>query len=125
MRLARELRRIVVIAATAVTLGATACQFQQATDAKFGDQSFKTAISLIELYHVRHGVYPAALTDLDFTGDWDAISLNSVQYERLADGYALDVTRGWVGKPTLSYPPQFWQGLGLRRTNVGHRAPAT
>jgi len=125
MRIARALRGIVVVAATAATLCATGCQFQQATDAKFGDQSFKTAISLIELYHIRHGVYPAALTDLDFTGDWDAISINSVRYERLPDGYALDITRGWVGKPTLSYPPQFWQGLGLRRTNVGHRAPTT
>ena len=125
MRLARAFRRIVVVATTVVALSATGCQFQQATDAKFGDQSFKTAISLIELYHVRHGVYPAALTDLDFTGDWDAISVNSVRYERLPNGYALDITRGWVGKPTLSYPPQFWQGLGLRRTNVGHRAPAT
>ena len=125
MRLARALRSIVVVAATAVSLGAAGCQFQQATDAKFGDQSFKTAISLIELYHIRHGVYPAALTDLDFTGDWDAISINSVRYERLPDGYALDITRGWVGKPTLTYPPQFWQGLGLRRSNVGHLAPAT
>ena len=124
MHLARALRSIVVVAATAVTLGGTGCQFQQATDAKFGDQSFKTAISLIELYRVRHGVYPAALTDLDFTGDWDAISLNSVHYERLPDGYALDITRGWVGKPTLGYPPQFWQGLGLRRSNVRHLAPA-
>jgi|SRR6476661_5105709 hypothetical protein len=125
MRLTRAFRTIVIIAVTAVTLGTTACQLQQSADAKFGDQSFKTAISLIELYRVRHGAYPAALTDLDFTGDWDAISLNSVRYERLPDGYALDVTRGWIGKPTLSYPPQFWQGLGLRRTNVGHLAPAS
>ena len=100
-------------------------KFQQATDAKFGDQSFKTVVSLIELYHVRHGAYPAALTDLDFTGDWDPIAVNSVTYERLPDGYALDITRGWVGKPTLRYPPEFWHGLGLRRTNVESLVPAT
>jgi hypothetical protein len=30
----------------------------------------------------------------------------------------LHVVRGWVGKPTISYPKEFWQGLGLRRSNV-------
>ena len=125
MRVARLFRYIGLVAGTAAMVSASGCQFQQATDAKFGDQSFKTAVALIELYHVRHGVYPASLADLDFTGDWDPIAVNSVRYERLSDGYALDVTRGWVGKPTLSYPPAFWRGLGLRRTNVGHLAPAT
>jgi hypothetical protein len=40
-----------------------------------------------------------------------------------ADGYELDLVRGWVGTPDLSYPPDFWHGLGIRRTNV-RRAPA-
>lgn len=95
-------------------------RFAGKTDATFGDQNFKTAVALIELYHVRHGAYPATLRDIDFTGGWDALALSSVKYERLPDGYTLEIERGWVGKPALSYPPEFWRGLGIRRTNVGN-----
>jgi len=28
------------------------------------------------------------------------------------------VTRGWVGKPDLAYPPEFWNGLGIVKSNV-------
>ena len=119
------LRRAFMVAGVVAVIGANGCQFQHSTDAKFGDQNFKTAVALIELYRVRHGVYPAALSELDFTGDWDAIALAAVSYQRLPDGYELNVTRGWVGKPTLEYPDAFWQGLGIKRTNVAHRAPAT
>ena len=42
-----------------------------------------------------------------------------VRYEKLPDGYALDlVTWKGGGKPELSHPPEFWHGLGIRRTNV-------
>jgi hypothetical protein len=98
-------------------------RFASQADAKFGDQHFKTAIALIELYHVRHGVYPRSLSELDFRGDWDQIALASVTYEPLTNGYALDATRGWIGQPSLSYPAGFWVGLGLRRTNVSHSGP--
>ncbi len=92
-----------------------------AIDAQFGDQHFKTAISLIELHKVRSGVYPESLKDLKFTGGWDAIAIGSVEYHRLDTGYELNVTRGWVGKPELSYPPDFWRGLGVAKSNVkGH-----
>jgi hypothetical protein len=47
------------------------------------------------------------------------MALNSVAYTRLDQGsYELNVTRGWVGSPDLSYPASFWTGLGLKRTNV-------
>jgi hypothetical protein len=104
------------------------CQFQQKADAMFGDQHFKTAIALVELHKLRHGAYPADLADLEFTGDWDRIALASVQYRRLGEGYELNVTRGWVGEPKLSFPPQFFRGLGVRRSNAapdGALAPAT
>jgi hypothetical protein len=104
----------------------TGCgKFSGDMDATFGDQNFKTAIALIELYRVRHGTYPAKLSDLDFSGGWDALALNSVAYRRLDNGYELNITRGWVGKPTLAYPAAFWKGLGLRATNVGHLPPAS
>ena len=90
-----------------------------AADSKFGDQHFKTAISLIELHYVRHGSYPATLSELEYLGDWDALALRSVDYERLEDGYSLDVVRGWTATPELSYPPPFFAGLGLVSTNVG------
>ena len=99
-------------------LSFAACGLKQQADAQFGDQHFKTAISLVELYKVRHGAYPEALGDLDFVGDWDRLALSSVEYRRLPDGYELNVTRGWVGKPTLAYPAQFWSGLGLKKSNV-------
>ena len=113
--------RAACVAASVLLAG---CKAREQVDAKFGDQNFKTAVALIELYHVRHGVYPESLRDLDFAGDWDAIAIASVSYQRLPDGYALDVTRGWVGQPTLAYPDSFWTGLGLRRSNVA-RVPAT
>jgi len=93
------------------------CDFQRQADAKFGDQHFKMSIALIELHKVRTGSYPESLKDLKFTGDWDAIALNSVEYKRLEGGYELNVTRGWVAQPTLAYPKEFWQGLGLVKSN--------
>lgn len=92
-------------------------EFQREADAKFGDQHFKTAIALIELHKVRFGEYPSALSDLKFTGDWDTLALQSVKYERLSTGYSLDLVRGWVGKPELTYPDEFWRSLGLVRSN--------
>jgi hypothetical protein len=95
-----------------------ACDFQRQADSKFGDQHFKTAIALVELHKVRTGSYPESLKDLKFTGDWDAIALGSVEYRRLEAGYELNVTRGWMGKPELAYPKEFWQGLGLIKSNM-------
>lgn len=106
----------------AVALGFTVallgCDFQKEADAKFGDQHFKTVIALIELHKVRNGSYPATLKDLQFTGDWDPIALSSVEYTKLESGYELNLTRGWVGKPSLTYSKEFWQGLGLRKSNL-------
>ena len=100
------------------TLTLAACDFQKEADAKFGDQHFKTAISLIELHKLRFGSYPETLKNLQFTGDWDGIALSGVEYRRLDKGYELNLVRGWVGKPSVSYPPEFWQGLGLVQSNV-------
>ncbi len=99
-----------------ITLGG--CDFQKQADATFGDQHFKTTISLVELHKIRTGSYPQKLSDLNFTGDWDAIALDSVEYKPLPNGYELNVTRGWIGKPELVYPKEFWQGLGLVKSNL-------
>jgi hypothetical protein len=70
-------------------------------------------------------VYPTALDQLDYIGDWDRIALAAVTYEQLPDGYALDLQKGWIGKPDVVYPSEFWKGLGLRRSNVKTAPPAS
>jgi len=111
-----KLLRIASITVALLALGA--CDFQTQADAKFGDQHFKTVIALVELHKARNGEYPASLKELRFVGDWDAIALTSVDYQRVDGGYELNVTRGWVGKPELVYPADFWRGLGLVKSNM-------
>lgn len=83
-------------------------------DNLFGDQHLKTTVALIELHKSRYGRYPDSLRDLRFKGEWDAISLNSVSYYPNPDrtAYYLEVHRGWIGRPDLQMPPEFWQGTG-------------
>jgi hypothetical protein len=83
-------------------------------DEMFGDQNLKTAVALIELYKVRYGKYPDSLRDLKFTGQWDQLAINSVRYTSNADRtkYYVEVERGWIGKPKLNMPDEFWQGTG-------------
>lgn len=111
------MRRVHTIALVCA-IGLSSCDIQQVADAKFGDQHFKTAISLIELHKVRTGAYPSSLKALRFIGDWDALALSSVDYTKLDAGYELNVVRGWVSTPQLQYPPAFWQGLGVVRSNL-------
>lgn len=73
------------------------------------DQQFKTAIAMIELHRLRFGEYPVALEELQFLGFWDHDFLRGLRYERLAQGYTLEVP--WL---TAEYPPEFWHGLGIR-----------
>jgi hypothetical protein len=92
-------------------------------DNLFGDQHLKTTVALIELHKVRFGKYPGSLLDLKFTGQWDQIALQSVHYYPNADrtAYYIEVETGWIGKPDLKMPDEFWRGTGytmsLRPTN--------
>jgi len=83
-------------------------------DNMFGDQHLKTAVALIELHKVRYGRYPDSLRDLKFTGQWDQIALQSVRYDPNPDrtAYYIEVERGWIGKPDLNMPDEFWKGTG-------------
>jgi hypothetical protein len=113
---------IVSVSVAAIALGSYVLFFAanspgaRQADNMFGDQDLKTAVALIELYKVRHGSYPARLADLDFMGDWDRIILNTVHYYPNADrsAYFVEVAQGWIGRPHVSYPPEFWQGAGFR-----------
>lgn len=88
------------------------------------DQLFTFAIAFIELYRLRDGTYPDSLEALPFLSAHDRHSLVSgLRYEKLPDGYALDVVTPEGEKPALRYPPDFWRGLGIRRTNVDRSSP--
>jgi hypothetical protein len=88
--------------------------YTKSMDNVFGDQHLKTSLALIELYKIRTGKYPAQLSDLTFTGQWDQIAIQNVRYYPNADrtAYYLEVKRGWIGKPELEMPPEFWRGTG-------------
>ena len=115
-KMSQSQKLLLVVLAT--TFALCACTVQREFDQKFGDQHFKTSIALIELHKVRFGEYPNSLSELKFSGEWDQIALASVRYKRVANGYELDVVKGWVGKPELSYPPEFWRNLGVVRSNM-------
>jgi hypothetical protein len=115
-------RRFAGLPMSAFFIAMVACgEVRQQADTQFGDQHFKSAIAFIELHKVRFGSYLDRLGDLRFTGQWDRLWMSAVRYTKLDDGYDLDVVRGWVGTPELAYPPEFWQGLGLRNSNVRRR----
>jgi len=84
-------------------------------DNKFGDQHLKTTVALVELHKTRYGAYPDSLSELRFVGDWDAIALGSVKYCAAQDhkSYFVEVLRGWVAKPDLELPAEFWKGTGF------------
>ena len=93
--------------------------FEEQANQKFGDQHFKTAISLIELHKIRNGEYPVTLDSLKYIGDWDNIIFGSVKYKKLDEGYELNLINGWMGKPeNLNYPDDFWKGLGIFKSNL-------
>ena len=57
---------------------------------------------------------PDSLRDLKFTGQWDQIALQRVNYYPNADrsAFYVDVEQGWIGKPKLEMPDEFWKGTG-------------
>jgi hypothetical protein len=87
---------------------------------QFGDQHFKTAISLIELHKIRFGHYPESLDSLKYLSEWDLAIKLFVKYEPVDSGYSLDLVEGIIGKKpaALRYPDEFWKGLGLRKSNL-------
>lgn len=115
------MKQLIIVGLIALTF--SSCDFlnfQEKANSQFADQHFKTAIANIELYNIRYGKYPSTLDDLDFLGDWDKMIFQSVYYEKLDTGYRLDIVKGVVSDtPTdLKYPKEFWQGLGLKQSNI-------
>lgn len=109
----------VVVSIVVLTTALSAWQiyktgFWRGPDVQFGDQHLKTSVALIELHKVRYGKYPADLGELTFTGSWDPIATGNVSYRVNAaqTRYCIEVQRGWIGKPRLEMPAEFWQGTG-------------
>ena len=100
----------------------TASGITRPFDDKFGDQHLKTTVALLELHKIRYGHYPKSLRDIRFNGDWDQLWLDGMRYVVSPDGtkYCVEVERGWIGKPVLSYPMEFWQGTGYSPELCAH-----
>ena len=103
-----------VIAVISVAIPIYQSGFWRGPDVMFGDQHLKTAVSLIELHKTRFGNYPGSLSELKYLGEWDKIHTQSVRYipNKDRDKYCVEVERGWVAKPELKMPEEFWQGTG-------------
>lgn len=85
----------------------------------FGDQHFKTAISLIELHKLRVGEYPIELNRIKYLGTFDSAIFGYVKYKKLDEGYQLDLLNSYMGRPVdLKYPEDFWKGLGIKKSNL-------
>lgn len=114
----RTMRNIIL--ALVLILSVSACDmssFMPDAQGKFADQGYKTSIALIQLHYVRTGAYPSTLNDIKFTGDWDPIYQQFVEYKKIGEGYQLNIRDKEMAKE-LSYPKEFWSGLGLLSTNV-------
>jgi hypothetical protein len=86
-------------------------------DNQFGDQWLKSAVAQLELHKLRYGRYPKTLQDLRYLSPMDASILYNVAYYPNGDltAYYLEVRSGFLGKPNLEYPDEFWQGTGFRK----------
>ena len=87
-------------------------------DKDFADQDYKDAVAQIELYKLRYDEYPDSLDDLTFVGQWDGGYLRTCDYKRLNEGYELNVVASDSVVEGLQYPKEFYQGLGLVKSNV-------
>lgn len=63
---------------------------------------------------VRYGKYPESIDYLKVIGEWEKIALNSVKYHPSVylKSYYVEVELGWMGKPDIEIPEEFWQGTG-------------
>ena len=91
--------------------------FMPGAQEKFVDQGYKTAIALIELHKLRTGQYPNTLNDIKYTGDWDQMYRAFINYKKLETGYSIEVKDSTIANK-LTYPSDFWSGLGVTQTNV-------
>lgn len=111
--------RIVLPVALALVLATAGCgEFRAKLESQMMDQNFKSAVAFIELHKLRYGAYPDSLGALTFTAEFDQMWMTAVRYAKLADGYRLDLATLRPGSAEPTFPAEFWQGLGLRESNL-------
>jgi hypothetical protein len=89
------------------------------------DQQFKSAIAQVELHKLRNGAYPNSLSELQFLSAMDSSMFHSIKYTRLDTAYEMNIdldVPSFDGKSkkriNLTYPPEFWKGLGCIKSNA-------
>ena len=91
---------------------------------KIADRDFKTTIGLIELHKLRNKSYPNSLQELNFLNYFDSIAIRDMEYIKVQNGYILNIMPDFnlqgdsIGMANLEYPKEFWQGLGIKGSNL-------
>ena len=100
-------------------------EHMQTAQSMFADQEFKKAIAHIELHKLRNGSYPSSVRELQFLSAFDSSTFNFVEYYKLDSGYELNInfelpafTGSKQAEVKLSYPEEFWRGLGCVKSNA-------
>ncbi len=88
-------------------------------DKLHADRCFKSAIAVLELHKLRFGKYPDAFNKLLFLNAFEKKEIEYVEYKKLPNGYELNlIIAKFKSEINLNYPSEFWQGLGLRKSNL-------
>lgn len=91
---------------------------------ELADQTFRRMLGEIEMHKLRTGKYPASLGELQFLNSFDSANFHIVEYHLLDSGYELNLhmkaarLNGNQTEIMLSYPKEFWQGLGCLQSNL-------
>jgi hypothetical protein len=77
-------------------------------------QAMSRGVGLVELHRLRHGRYPASLSDLRFLSGFDRAMLVWLEYASSEDGdaYYLAVDRDRPGAEGVTWPSGYWDGTG-------------
>lgn len=88
------------------------------------DQTFRRMLGEIEMHKLRNTKYPASLSELQFMNSFDSINFHTLEYHLLDSGYELNLhmkvarLNGTQTEVMLSYPKEFWHGLGCLKSNL-------
>jgi hypothetical protein len=94
------------------------CDIFSEQETQFARNHFHSAVAHIELHKIRNGTYPTDLGEIEFLNELDGLWLNSVDYKKVGDGYNLYIAKGVLQKTNFTLPDSFFNGLGLKDTNV-------
>jgi hypothetical protein len=91
-------------------------------------QAMSRGVGLVELHRLRHGRYPASLSDLRFLSGFDRAMLVWLEYASSEDGdaYYLAVDRDRPGAEGVTWPSGYWDGTGYDpalASGSGSRSP--